>query len=482
MPARQWACSRAGPSAVASARSGMAVRPARPKSTSPGGKKMAGDRAALILTGGGARVAYQVGVLRAVAEMLPPKAPSPFRIVCGTSAGAINATAVAAASDDFKSAVADLEAIWSRLVVSDIYRADFLYFAQRFGQWLLSLVPVGNRNASRALLDNSPLAALLRREIDFSALRRRIREGSLDALSITASSYRTGMSVSFCAAADDAPMWQRSQRIGVGAEIGAAHLLASSAIPIRVRAGQDRRRIFRRRRDAPAGAHRAGTASGREAHPRHRRRVVQRRRDPRPAGRRGEGPVAPAIRGADRKPRAGEHLCRRAGHRPRAGAAHQRRGPADPAGAPGVEPDAAARRGPHGDHAEPAPGNAGAGAPRRAAARVADGPASHWRHARRRRGSPFLPAVRRRRTAKRSSCSVIATRRSAGRSWRAIWRCRKESRSCECASGGPAAPLPRRVEARSATAATRPASRCDRPRARWCCSTAEPARAGSAKC
>ena len=192
---------------------------------------MLADRAALILTGGGARVAYQVGVLRAVAEMLPPGAPSPFRIVCGTSAGAINATAVAAASDDFPSAVAGLEAIWSRLAVSDIYRADFLYFAQRFGRWLLSLVPLANRNASRSLLDNSPLAALLRREIDFSALRRRIDGGSLDALAITASSYRTGTSVSFCAAADGMPMWQRSQRVGVAAEIGPLHLLASSAIP-----------------------------------------------------------------------------------------------------------------------------------------------------------------------------------------------------------------------------------------------------------
>jgi NTE family protein len=192
---------------------------------------MPGDRAALILTGGGARVAYQVGVLRAVAEMLPPKAPSPFRIVCGTSAGAINAAAVAAASDDFPLAVADLEAIWSRLVVSDIYRADVLYFTQRFGRWLLSLVPFANRNASQAMLDNSPLAALLRREIDFPAIRRRISEGSLDALAITASSYRTGTSVSFCAAADGVPLWKRSQRVGIGVEIGPPHLLASSAIP-----------------------------------------------------------------------------------------------------------------------------------------------------------------------------------------------------------------------------------------------------------
>jgi NTE family protein len=90
---------------------------------------------------------------------------------------------------------------------------------------------MANRNASRALLDNSPLAALLRREIDFSALRRRIGEGSLEALAITASSYRTGVSVSFCAAAEETPMWQRSQRVGVRAEIGPPHLLASSAIP-----------------------------------------------------------------------------------------------------------------------------------------------------------------------------------------------------------------------------------------------------------
>lgn len=203
---------------------------------------MADERGALILTGGGARVAYQVGVLRAVAELLPPKSPSPFRIVCGTSAGAINATAVAAASDDFKSAVASLEAIWSRLVVSDIYRADFIYFAQRSGRWLLSFLPMVNRNASRALLDNSPLAALLRREIDFAALRRRIGERSLDALAITASNYRTGMSVTFCTAADDLPMWQRSQRVGIVAEIGVPHLLASSAIPFvfaPVRIGDD---------------------------------------------------------------------------------------------------------------------------------------------------------------------------------------------------------------------------------------------------
>lgn len=196
-----------------------------------GEQSMSSDRAALILTGGGARAAYQVGVLRAVAEMLPPKSPSPFRIVCGTSAGAINATAVAAASDDFSSAVTNLETIWSRLVVSDIYRADLLYFAQRLGRWVLSFIPVAERDVSRALLDNSPLEVLLRREIDFGALSRRIADGSLHALAITASSYRTGMSVSFCAAAADAPMWQRSQRVGVGAQIGAPHLLASSAIP-----------------------------------------------------------------------------------------------------------------------------------------------------------------------------------------------------------------------------------------------------------
>jgi NTE family protein len=192
---------------------------------------MARDRAALILTGGGARAAYQVGVMRAIGEMVPPKAPSPFRIVCGTSAGAINATSAAAGADDFGKAVAGLEAIWSRLFVGDIYRADFLHFAQRSGRWLLSLFPAAPPRSSIALLDNSPLARLLEREIDFAAIRRRIRDGSLDALAITAASYRTGMSVSFCAAADDVPMWKRAQRVGIGADIGPPHLLASSAIP-----------------------------------------------------------------------------------------------------------------------------------------------------------------------------------------------------------------------------------------------------------
>ena len=192
---------------------------------------MSRARAALILTGGGARAAYQVGVMRAIAEMLPRGASSPFRIVCGTSAGAINAAALAAGSDDYGSTVADLEAIWLRLQVSDIYRADFLYFLRRFGRWLLSFFPTRNSSASVALLDNSPLATLLGREIDFSAIRNRIGEGSLEALAITASSYLTGMSVSFCAAADDVAMWLRSQRVGILAEISPIHLLASTAIP-----------------------------------------------------------------------------------------------------------------------------------------------------------------------------------------------------------------------------------------------------------
>jgi NTE family protein len=151
--------------------------------------------------------------------------------VCGTSAGAINAAAVAAASADFGRGVAALDAIWSRLNVRDIYRADPAYFAQRFGRWLLSLIPGLDVDAPVALLDNAPLATLLAREIDFAAIRRRIRDGALDALAITASSYRTGLSVSFCAVADDVPLWRRAQRVGVAAEIAPAHLLASSAIP-----------------------------------------------------------------------------------------------------------------------------------------------------------------------------------------------------------------------------------------------------------
>jgi NTE family protein len=190
-----------------------------------------GPKLALILSGGGARAAYQAGVARAIAEMLPADSASPFRIVCGTSAGAINAAALAAGARHFRTAATMLCDTWSTLTVDDIYRADGLHFAQTGWRWLRSLFPGADRKRPIALLDNAPLATLLARTIHFPSIQHSIDAGALDALTITASSYRTGMSVSFCMGGPVLELWERSQRVGFRAQIGVPHLLASSAIP-----------------------------------------------------------------------------------------------------------------------------------------------------------------------------------------------------------------------------------------------------------
>ncbi len=186
---------------------------------------------ALILSGGGARAAYQAGVARAISEMLPDGESSPFRIVCGTSAGAINAAALAAGARHFRTASTVLCKTWSTLSVGDIYRADGGYFVHAGLRWLRSMFPGADPARSMALLDYTPLAGLLARTIHFPSIQHSIDAGALDALSITASSYRTGMSVSFCMGGPALELWERSQRIGVRAAIGVPHLLASSAIP-----------------------------------------------------------------------------------------------------------------------------------------------------------------------------------------------------------------------------------------------------------
>ena len=188
-------------------------------------------RIALILSGGGARAAYQAGVARAIAELVPNGSASPFAIICGTSAGAINATSLAAGACDFRRAANTLCGLWSQLTVEDIYRADAAHMLQTAWRVVRLVLPRANRKHMVGLLDNAPLAQLLEREIDFPSISRSIASGALEALAITASSYQRGMSVSFCMGGPTMELWERSQRIGVRADIGVPHLLASSAIP-----------------------------------------------------------------------------------------------------------------------------------------------------------------------------------------------------------------------------------------------------------
>ena len=190
---------------------------------------------ALILTGGGARAAYQVGVLRALSELLPKGASTPFRIICGTSAGSVNATILAVDAQDFRHAVRRLMTVWKNFHVHHVYRSDLFGAARNSLRWIIAAISGGRLryggNKSVSLLDNTPLAHLLARHVDFSAIQKNIDAGHLTALSVTCSGYTSGQSVTFYQGVPELQNWQRARRIGVAMPIELDHLLASSALP-----------------------------------------------------------------------------------------------------------------------------------------------------------------------------------------------------------------------------------------------------------
>lgn len=188
--------------------------------------------AALVLSGGGARAAYQAGVLQAIAELLPDPTHNPFAIICGTSAGAINAATLACGAENFRGAVHNLSEVWRQMEARRVYRADPLGVAVAGARWL-SALSLGwlIRHNPRSLLDNAPLGEMLSQGLDFSGIDRSIAAGALRAVSITVSGYGSGQSVSFFQAPAEVPAWARAQRVGARARLGAEHLLASCAIP-----------------------------------------------------------------------------------------------------------------------------------------------------------------------------------------------------------------------------------------------------------
>lgn len=185
---------------------------------------------ALILSGGGARAAYQVGVLKAVAELLPRRTYNPFPIICGTSAGAINALTIAGRPGLLRQRVRKLETIWTGLRSEDIYRTDSWGVFKNTCQLALSLVHGGyGIGRSVALLDNSPLRELLEELVRFRYIDEAIASGELEAVSTTAMDYGSGRSVTFFQG--NHPTWQRSRRLGIRTGLTLDHLMASSAIP-----------------------------------------------------------------------------------------------------------------------------------------------------------------------------------------------------------------------------------------------------------
>jgi NTE family protein len=199
----------------------------------------------LILTGGGARAAYQVGFLRAVSHLLPRGSPNPFTIICGTSAGAINAAALASNATDFHRSVRQLLLIWKYFHVDQVYRSDVIGVLGTGMRWFLAMLMGGlGKNNPSSLLDNSPLSQLLRERLDLSGIRRSIEAKALYALSITVSGYASGQSVSFFQSGPGLSGWQRARRIGIPEIIDFEHLLASSALPFIFPAVPLRREFF----------------------------------------------------------------------------------------------------------------------------------------------------------------------------------------------------------------------------------------------
>lgn len=196
--------------------------------------------AGLLLTGGGARAAYQVGVLEAIADIRltcgENHSGNPFDIITGTSAGAINAAALACHADDFDRAIRQIVAVWKGFEAHQVYRSDVLSVMRTGARWL-SLLSLGwliakwRRLKPRSLLDNSPLEELLKTMVPLERLPQLVAQGHLQALAVTASSYSTGEHLTFFEGAAHLKPWVRSQRRALRDKITHHHLLASSAIP-----------------------------------------------------------------------------------------------------------------------------------------------------------------------------------------------------------------------------------------------------------
>lgn len=201
----------------------------RKKSAPPVPQQVTG----LILSGGGARAAYQVGVLKAVADLWPQPDDNPFQVIVGTSAGAINAVSLACGASHFKQATRQLESVWQNFTTNKVYRTDWggvLRQAMRFSR--VHLLGLGSGQVPLALLDNEPLRELLSNELDFSGISLAIARRKLRAVGITAFSYQDAQSITFYQSRGTVLPWQRYRRQGIPMRLGLEHLLASASIPL----------------------------------------------------------------------------------------------------------------------------------------------------------------------------------------------------------------------------------------------------------
>lgn len=189
----------------------------------------------LVMTGGGARGAYQAGVLKRIGELKRVQEHgNPFPIIGGASAGAVNGAGLAMGAENFSQATSVLANLWATLKPSDVFRCDFVSQAHNSLVWILDLSfggALGGGNA-RSLLDATPLRHFLKAHLDCSRIQDNIRRGHLYALAISATNYNSGKSYLFIQGQKGHPMWNRSRRVTLATKITVDHICASAAIPL----------------------------------------------------------------------------------------------------------------------------------------------------------------------------------------------------------------------------------------------------------
>lgn len=186
----------------------------------------------LILSGGGARAAYQVGVLAGIADLLPPGAANPFPVIVGTSAGAINAVKLASGASHFCAAIHELVGFWQSFRSHQVFRSDWPGVVHQAGRFVChSLLGIGSQ-VPVALLNSAPLRTLLNARLELDGIERAIEAKHLRAVAVTAFGYESGQAVTFYQGKGTIDSWLRHRRIGLPTQLTVDHLLASSAIPL----------------------------------------------------------------------------------------------------------------------------------------------------------------------------------------------------------------------------------------------------------
>ena len=189
----------------------------------------------LVLTGGGARGAYQAGVMQGIAQIADDMGiASPFSIITGNSAGALNAAYMAAYSDRLRRASTRLRRMWDTLSTEQIFHVDAFSMTKLGLRWIWELTTGGldQEKKVRALLDTSPLRHLIKERLPIDRIWQNMCNHSLDALAITAVNYSTGGSRTFFQSIDMQDEWHRSRRDSERTQLTADHIMASTAIPL----------------------------------------------------------------------------------------------------------------------------------------------------------------------------------------------------------------------------------------------------------